>query len=120
MNAPDQPRSFTIFGKTNDGKRFRPSDWAERLCGVMSAYQPGSGVGRHLTYSPWVMPAQQDGVKCVRVNARLYGHEPLAYRFLLTFANDNNLNVEYADTTTDTAAKLVKQDSASPPTKLAT
>ena len=29
---------FVIQGLTNDGKPFRPSDWAERLCGVMSAF----------------------------------------------------------------------------------
>ena len=29
---------FVIVGLTKDGKRFRPSDWAERLCGVMSQF----------------------------------------------------------------------------------
>ena len=29
---------FIIVGTTLDGKAFRPSDWAERLCGVMSAF----------------------------------------------------------------------------------
>ena len=29
---------FVIQGVTLDGKPFRPSDWAERLCGVMSAF----------------------------------------------------------------------------------
>ncbi len=91
MQDSDQPRSFVILGRTAEGARFRPSDWAERLCGVMSSYRPGSRVGGHLTYSPWVMPGQRDGIKCVRVDARIYDHEPLAYRFLLSFASDNNL-----------------------------
>ncbi len=30
--------SLVIVGRTQDGKKFRPSDWAERLCGVMSAF----------------------------------------------------------------------------------
>ncbi|WP_420106437.1 DUF3579 domain-containing protein, partial [Herbaspirillum huttiense] len=33
-NAP--AKEFIILGKTSDGRQFRPSDWAERLCGVMS------------------------------------------------------------------------------------
>ncbi|MCC5397349.1 DUF3579 domain-containing protein, partial [Staphylococcus aureus] len=28
------PRQFFIQGVTRDGKTFRPSDWADRLCGV--------------------------------------------------------------------------------------
>ncbi len=32
---PDAPPcEFVIEGTTRDGKPFRPSDWAERLCGV--------------------------------------------------------------------------------------
>jgi len=86
-----------IIGKTVDGKRFRPSDWAERLCGVMSPYRPNLVSGGHLSYSPWVMPGQHEGNKCVRVDARIYAHEPLAYRFLLGFASDNNLVVQSID-----------------------
>ncbi|MEY4695308.1 MAG: hypothetical protein RLZZ95_1757, partial [Pseudomonadota bacterium] len=29
-----------ILGLTLDGKTFRPSDWAERLAGVMSQFRP--------------------------------------------------------------------------------
>ena len=35
---PDPVVEFVIQGVTLDGKPFRPSDWAERLCGVMSAF----------------------------------------------------------------------------------
>ena len=30
-----------ILGVTQDGRTFRPSDWAERLAGVMSQFRPG-------------------------------------------------------------------------------
>ena len=43
---------FVIQGVTLDGKPFRPSDWAERLCGVMSAF----GGDRRMQYSPFVHP----------------------------------------------------------------
>jgi hypothetical protein len=55
---PDLPVEFVIQGTTEDGKPFRPSDWAERL-----------------------------------VDMRLEQLEPMAYRFLLSFARDNELQV---------------------------
>lgn len=84
--------SFIIIGLTHEGKRFRPSDWAERLCGVMSVY----GATRRLGYSPYVQPgnhAESDGAKCVFVDARIRDIEPMAYSFLLNFARDNSLKM---------------------------
>ena len=80
---------FVIQGLTEDGKGFRPSDWAERLCGVMSAF----GGDRRMAYSPYVHPVTANGVKCVVVDIRLERLEPMAYRFLLSFAKDNALQV---------------------------
>jgi len=78
---------FVILGVTLDGKPFRPSDWAERLCGVMSAF----GGDHRMQYSPFVYPVTSDGVRCVVVDVRLEELEPMAYRFLLSFAKDNEL-----------------------------
>ena len=78
---------FVIQGVTLDGKPFRPSDWAERLCGVMSAF----GADNRMQYSPFVHPVTAAGVRCVVVDVRLEEIEPMAYRFLLSFAKDNDL-----------------------------
>src|SRR5258708_14675404 len=78
---------FVIQGVTLDGKPFRPSDWAERLCGVMSAF----GGDHRMQYSPFVHPVTANGVRCVIVDVRLEGAEPMAYRFLMSFAKDNHL-----------------------------
>ena len=78
---------FVILGTTHDGKPFRPSDWAERLCGVMSAF----GGDHRMQYSPYVHPVTSSGVRCVVVDVRLEELEPMAYRFLLSFAKDNEL-----------------------------
>ena len=83
--------SFVIIGKTLDGKTFRPSDWAERLCGVMSVF----GAKSRMAYSPYVQPGNQDGAKCVFVDCRIRDIEPMAYGFLVNFAKDNNLTVEH-------------------------
>jgi hypothetical protein len=86
-------REFFILGKTKEGKQFRPSDWAERLCGVMSCFRPegSGGPHAHLQYSPYVRPTILNGVKSVVVNEALREIEPLAYHFVLNFAKDNNL-----------------------------
>jgi hypothetical protein len=78
---------FVIVGVTLDGNPFRPSDWAERLCGVMSAF----GGDHRMQYSPFVHPVTANGVRCVVVDVRLEEIEPMAYRFLLSFAKDNEL-----------------------------
>ena len=93
----DTPSSQEVFiqGLTRDGRIFRPSDWAERLAGVMSGFRPaGSGrLGGHISYSPWCVPTAIDGVRCVVVNRALREHEPMAWDFVMNFARDNELQV---------------------------
>jgi hypothetical protein len=86
---PAHNDEFVIKGVTHDGTPFRPSDWAERLCGVMSAF----GADKHMQYSPYVYPVTSGGVKCVVVDCRIEQLEPMAYRFLMNFAKDNELQV---------------------------
>jgi hypothetical protein len=40
-----------------------------------------------------VHPVSANGVRCVVVDTRLESIEPMAYRFLLNFAKDNELRV---------------------------
>jgi hypothetical protein len=92
--VPSHPREVFIQGVTRDGRTFRPSDWAERLAGVMSSFRPGGAQpGSHLSYSPWCIPTVIDGVKCVIVNRELRNHEPMAWDFVINFARDNDLKV---------------------------
>jgi hypothetical protein len=88
-----------IQGVTRDGRKFRPSDWAERLAGVMSQFRPGSPKhhqGRYLGYSPWCVPTVINGIKSVVVNPLLREHEPMAWDFVMNFARDNSLQVSEA------------------------
>jgi hypothetical protein len=86
-----------IQGLTQDGKAFRPSDWAERLAGVMSQFRPGGAVpGSHLSYSPWCIPTTMGNVKCVVVHTDLRDHDVMAWDFLMNFARDNQLQVAEA------------------------
>lgn len=93
MNSEAGPdvelQELVIQGLTHSGSRFRPSDWAERLCGMMAVF----GEDRHLSYSPYLKPVLADGVSCVVVDGRLQTIDPAAFAFLLGFARDNELAV---------------------------
>ncbi|MES2300110.1 MAG: DUF3579 domain-containing protein [Pseudomonadota bacterium] len=112
MAKPPHPivelsEEFFILGTTHSGKQFRPSDWAERLCGVMSCFRPegSGGPNAHLQFSPWVRPTLLGGVKAVIVKAEaLHRQEPLAYHFVIDFARDNDLQVLDACIIADAAA----------------
>lgn len=47
------PYEVVIHGTTSSGKIFRPSDWAERLCGILSSFTKDN----RLSYSKWVRPS---------------------------------------------------------------
>jgi hypothetical protein len=93
MPAPSV-QELLIQGLTADGKVFRPSDWADRLAGVMSQFRPGGAQpGSHLSYSPWCVPTVVDNIKCVVVHPDLRDAEPMAWDFVMGFARDNELQV---------------------------
>lgn len=46
-----------------------------------------------MKYSRYVSPGHYDGEKAVFVDGQLYDIEPMAYRFVLNFAQDNALQV---------------------------
>ena len=80
-----------IKGITLGGQQFRPSDWSDRLCGVMSAF----GADEQLRYSPLVTPALRDGLRCVIVRRELAELEPRLFKFFLSFAVDNDLQITF-------------------------
>ena len=85
----DAAAEIVIEGVTESGKAFRPSDWAERLCGMMSVF----GEDRHLSYSPYLKPVTIAGLHCVVVDRKLEENDPSAFRFLMSFARDNELKL---------------------------
>ena len=88
------PHEVIILGVTPSGQTFRPSDWAERLAGVMSSFRPGGAApGDHLSYSPWCVPNTVEGIKCVIVHIDMRQDHVMAWDFVMGFAKDNNLQV---------------------------
>jgi hypothetical protein len=82
-----------IQGITSSGGKFRPSDWAERLCGAVASYGPG----RRIIFHPNVKLASIDGVKCVVIDAELEQDDEMLFEFLTDFAEDNDLQILRTD-----------------------
>ena len=90
-------RRWVIRGVTEDGRSFRPSDWAERLASAMSSFRPeggAGGIGAFIGYSPYCVPTVDGSVKCVIVDEALKGIEPMAWDFDMNFARDNGLQLD--------------------------
>ena len=80
---------IVIQGTTATGEKFRPSDWAERLCGMMSVF----GEDRQLSYSPYLKPVTIGGTNCVVADCQLEAIDGPAWKFLMSFATDNELTL---------------------------
>ena len=80
-------RYVLITGQTKDGKRFRPSDWADRLVGAMQVL----GEEESQRFGEFVHLVNHENTKCVMVDRQLESVEGRLYRFLMRFADDNNL-----------------------------
>ena len=79
------PYEIVIQGITSNGKTFRPSDWSERLCGILSSFD-----NNRLSYHDWVRPILVDDVRCVAVDKKLEQINESMFRFLMDFAHDND------------------------------
>ncbi len=78
-----------LKGITSKGSKFRPSDWAERLCGNLCTFR-----NRRMYYSPLLRPAVIEGIKCVIVDAKLYAEHPAILDDVVHFAKKNDLVTE--------------------------
>jgi hypothetical protein len=77
-----------IEGQTLDGKKFRPSDWVDRLCGTLAGFNQ-----KKVAYSPYLRPMMFKNMQCVAVKRQLADLSPDVFNFILQFATDNKLVV---------------------------
>jgi len=78
-----------IMGQTKGGKKFRPSDWAERLYYTVASY----GKNGRIIFNPLVNLNQEDNSKCFVINTTLQDKDPMIYDFLVDFAVSNELEM---------------------------
>lgn len=82
-------KKIVIEGVTEQGKTFRPSDWAERMSGTMASFKDS-----RIHYSPLLQPSvNTDGYKCVLLDPKLKESSPQVYQSIMEFARENNLKI---------------------------
>ncbi|MBD3609812.1 MAG: DUF3579 domain-containing protein [Gammaproteobacteria bacterium] len=86
--AHEPHKACLIQGINKAGKRFRPSDWAERLSSLHASF-----VGGRLQYSALLYPVVRNGIKCIQMSSQLKLEAPDIYAQVMEFAQDNDLNI---------------------------
>lgn len=80
-------KKIIIEGRTPQGRQFRPSDWADRMSGVMATFK-----NSRIYYSPLLQPGiTTEGLKCILLDPELREHSPQVFDAVLDFARHNNL-----------------------------
>jgi hypothetical protein len=90
--------TIIIEGQTKEGRKFRPSDWAERMSGVLSTF----GKDHRIHYSAMLQPLSVNGVKCVALDESLRDKHPELFNHIMEFAHMNKLNVVEGKEATET------------------
>lgn len=89
MEKHEQEKSVIIEGVTDEGKQFRPSDWAQRVSGNLATFKDC-----RLHYSPLLQPSMtEEGNSCVILDPILKQTNPELYASLLVFAHANHLKI---------------------------
>lgn len=79
-----------IEGVTETGEKFRPSDWAERMCGCLASFK-----NQHLVYSPQLRPLidHESRTKCLVIDPKLKETNPDIFDCIMKFAGENRLKI---------------------------
>jgi len=81
-----------VYSVTNSGRRFRPSDWIQRLTGLMSTFDES----KRLKYNEMLRPVCDiTGVCCMHVSVDLKKTCPELYKHVMRFVADNDLQVNH-------------------------
>ena len=80
---------LVIESVVEDGRKFRPSDWIERISTVTATF----GADHRLHYADEVQPRMINGEKCLVVDKSLEQRDPVAYQYILQFARMNRLRM---------------------------
>lgn len=89
MTQAAGPSYIIIQGITQNGRKFRPSDWAERLAGLLANMDQR----QRMVYSVLLLPLNYGGVKSVAMDITLEQQSPNLFHQVLAFASSNQLTV---------------------------
>src|SRR3569832_2952925 len=88
---------LVIEGIREDGSRFRPSDWIERISAPLATFGPE----HRLRYARGVQPKVINGQKCLVVDDQLREEDPAAYKYVLAIAKANKLRIKHLPASDD-------------------
>ena len=88
-DVDDRKSLLIIEGIRENGVKFRPSDWPERLSSTFGVF----GKDHRLHYDPAVYPTVSNGQKGVAVALSLQWQNPAMFKAVIKFARDNQLRI---------------------------
>jgi len=78
-----------IEGIRENGTKFRPSDWPERISSAFA----GFGKDHRLHYAPGLSPRIFNGQKVLAIETALQEQNPVIYQAVIKFARENDLRI---------------------------
>jgi hypothetical protein len=81
---------YIIEGFTEEGKKFRPSDWIDRIASMYASY----GASHRLVFSDFLHPELYQGKKCLIIDTELEVKNPAMFEYVMNFAKSNNLKMQ--------------------------
>ncbi|MGE4499312.1 MULTISPECIES: DUF3579 domain-containing protein [Piscirickettsiaceae] len=80
---------YIIEGYTNEGRKFRPSDWIDRIASMMASY----GSSHRLVFSELLHPELYKGQKCLIIDTELQTKDPAMFDYVMNFVKSNDLKM---------------------------
>ncbi|MDG6773206.1 DUF3579 domain-containing protein [Thiomicrorhabdus sp. ZW0627] len=80
---------YIIQGYTEDGRKFRPSDWIDRIASMMASY----GTAHRLVFSELLHPELYEGEKCLIIDTELEIKNPIMFQYVMNFVKSNKLKM---------------------------
>ena len=79
---------YIIEGVTEDGRKFRPSDWIDRISSMGASYDM-----QRLVYSDMLHPELYEGQKCLMIDMALEQENPGMFQYVMNFVKSNGLKM---------------------------
>lgn len=79
---------YIIQGYTEDGRKFRPSDWIDRIASMGATY-----FNQRLVYSDLLHPELYEGEKCLIIDTEMEIKDPGMFRYVMNFVQSNGLKM---------------------------
>ena len=82
---------YLMLGETKEGRKFRPSDWADRLFSACGSYARDADIKKMLSEN--ICMVERSGRKGIVFSEALADLEPEMYHFLVRFGENNSLRI---------------------------